>query len=149
MDNFLLAVGDINHKYIVVERGDAKMVSFENFKAVDGSPIYQQILEFVKKEAAAGNIENGEELPSRRVLSALLGINPNTVQKAFKLLEDEGLIESRAGAKSYMVMDEKKIKEMKAELLETKVRSITETLRQMGISKGEAVSLIEKYWEEE
>ena len=55
------------------------MVSFEAFRAVDGTPVYLQIINFIKRGAIAGTIRDGDELPSRRVLSALLGINPNTV----------------------------------------------------------------------
>ena len=78
------------------------MVSFDAFRAVDGTPVYLQIIRYIKRGAVAGTIRDGDELPSRRVLSALLGINPNTVQKAFHLLEEEQLIESRTGAKSCM-----------------------------------------------
>ena len=68
------------------------MISFEGFKTEDGTPVYQQILLYIKRGAVAGTIADGDDLPSRRMLSALLGINPNTVQKAFRLLEEEGLI---------------------------------------------------------
>ena len=68
------------------------MISFEQFMMSDGSPIYLQILLYIKRGIIAGIICDGDELPSRRVLSALLGVNPNTVQKAYKMLEDEGLI---------------------------------------------------------
>ena len=80
------------------------MISFENFIMQGGSPIYMQILLYIKRGIIAGMIMDGDELPSRRVLSALLGVNPNTVQKAYKMLEDEGLIQSRAGAKSCVVI---------------------------------------------
>ena len=58
------------------------MISFEGFRMEDGIPIYQQILLYLKRGVVAGEIRNGDELPSRRALSALLGVNPNTVQKA-------------------------------------------------------------------
>lgn len=80
------------------------MVSFEAFRAVDGTPVYLQIINFIKRGAIAGTIRDGDELPSRRVLSALLGINPNTVQKAFHMLEEEHLMESRTGTKSCMTL---------------------------------------------
>ena len=67
------------------------MISFDTFRGTEGTPIYQQTLLFIKRGAVAGTIRDGDELPSRRMLSALLGINPNTVQKAFRMLEDEGL----------------------------------------------------------
>ena len=78
------------------------MISFESFIMEDGRPIYLQIILFVKRGIIAGVIADGEELPSRRVLSALLGVNPNTVQKAYRMLEEEGLIQSHSGAKSYV-----------------------------------------------
>lgn len=125
------------------------MISFDAFKPTDGTPIYQQVLLYIKRGAVAGTIRDGDELPSRRVLSALLGINPNTVQKAFHLLEEEDLIESQAGAKSVMKLDEGKISKLRGDLLREDIRGITGALRQMGISREEALRLIDQYWEEE
>ena len=116
------------------------MVSFEAFRAVDGTPVYLQIINFIKRGAIAGTIRDGDELPSRRVLSALLGINPNTVQKAFHILEEEHLMESRTGAKSCMTLPPDTLDAL---------RAMARTLRQLGISKEEALRLIEQAWEEE
>ncbi len=123
------------------------MVSFENFIATDG-PIYQQIVLFIKREISAKNINDGDELPSRRVLSALLGVNPNTVQKAYKILEDEGLIRSHTGSKSLIVISDIKRKDIRSELAEAEASQVVRTLRQMGISKDDALSLISKFWNE-
>ena len=125
------------------------MILFDDFKASGGTPIYLQILSYVKRGIIAGTIKDGDELPSRRVLSARLGINPNTVQKAFRTLEDEGLIQSRSGAKSSISVTNRVIKRLKEELLMEDVRNITEALKQMGITRDEALDLINKYWEEE
>lgn len=125
------------------------MVSFEDFRPADGVPIYLQILTYIKRGAIAGTIHDGDELPSRRVLSALLGVNPNTVQKAFRMLEDEGLIESRTGAKSCMTLTEDTLHALRADLLSEEFRSIARTLRQMGITKDEALRLIAQHWEED
>ena len=86
------------------------MILFDDFKASGGTPIYLQILSYIKRGIIAGTIRDGDELPSRRVLSARLGINPNTVQKAFRTLEDEGLIQSRSGAKSSISVTNRVIK---------------------------------------
>lgn len=125
------------------------MVNFETFRPTEGTPIYQQILLFVKRGAVAGTIQDGDELPSRRVLSALLGINPNTVQKAFHLLEEEHLITSQLGSKSFMTLQETTIGKLKMELLSEDIRGITNALKQMGISKEEAFRLMEEQWEDE
>ena len=124
------------------------MISFDGFRPIDGTPIYQQILTYIKREAVAGTIRDGDELPSRRVLSALLSINPNTVQKAFRLLEEEGLIVSHSGAKSCMTLDEEKLRRLREDPLGEDIRTITAALKQMGISKTEALRLIEQNWEE-
>ena len=124
------------------------MISLEHFVMQEGSPIYMQILLYIKRGIIAGIIKDGEELPSRRVLSATLGINPNTVRKAYKLLEEEGLIASRAGAKSCVVVTEMKWKEIRAELLEDDAKNVVNSLKLMGVSKEEAHELIDKYWEE-
>ena len=63
------------------------MCDFGGFVPADGLPIYLQIVRYVERGVAAWTIADGEELPSRRVLSAQLGVNPNTVQKAYRLLE--------------------------------------------------------------
>ena len=125
------------------------MVSFEAFRAVDGAPVYLQIINFIKRGAIAGTSRDGDELPSRRVLSALLGINPNTVQKAFHILEEEHLMESRTGAKSCMTLPPDTLDALRREVLSDELRAMARTLRQLGISKEEALRLIEQAWEEE
>ena len=124
------------------------MISFENFKLQEGIPIYLQILLYIKRGIAAGMIEDGEELPSRRVLSALLGVNPNTIQKAYKFLEEDGLIQSRTGAKSCVLVTEEMLKRIRTELLEEEARSAVASFKLMGVTKEEAHILIEKYWRE-
>ena len=125
------------------------MLSFEAFRAVDGAPVYLQIINFIKRGAIAGTIRDGDELPSRRVLSALLGINPNTVQKAFHILEEEHMMESRTGAKSCMTLPPDTLDALRREVLSDELRAMARTLRQLGISKEEALRLIEQAWEEE
>ena len=125
------------------------MVSFEAFRTVDGAPVYLQIINFIKRGAIAGTIRDGDELPSRRVLSALLGINPNTVQKAFHMLEEEHLMESRTGAKSCMTLPPDTLDALRREVLSDELRAMAQTLRQLGISREEALRLIEQAWKEE
>ena len=124
------------------------MISFDAFVLAEDVPIYQQILTFLKRGIAAGTIGDGDELPSRRVLSALLGVNPNTVQKAYRLLEEEGLIQSHTGAKSCIVLSGGRGERVKRQLLEEDGRRIAAALHQMGLTREEALALIDRYWEE-
>ena len=123
------------------------MITFDQFKLEDGMPIYLQIVLYIKRGIIAGVIDDGDELPSRRILSALLGVNPNTVQKTYRILEDERLIQSHAGAKSYMVLDEEKVRRIRQELLEGDARNIVSAMKQMGLSLDEATALLKKYWD--
>ena len=125
------------------------MISFEKFIMEDGMPIYLQILQYIKRGIIAGTITNGDELPSRRMLSALLGVNPNTVQKAYRMLEDEGLISSHSGAKSYMVLNEETVARVRGQLLEGDAIGIVLSMKQMGLSKADAIALLENYWDKE
>ena len=124
------------------------MIDFGAFRAEDGTPIYLQIIKYLKQGVVSGAVADGDELPSRRVLSALLGLNPNTVQKAFRLLEDEGLIASHSGAKSYVTVDEGKLAALRQTLLREELRAVTRSLRQMGIAREDALRLISEFWEE-
>lgn len=51
------------------------MIDFGAFRAEDGTPIYLQIIKYLKQGVVSGAVADGDELPSRRVLSALLGLN--------------------------------------------------------------------------
>ena len=123
------------------------MISFDSFVVQDGVPIYLQIVKHIKSGIVSGTITSGDEVPSRRVLSALLGVNPNTIQKAYKILEDDGLMESRSGAKSYMTFGQDEIATVRKQLLESDAAAIITSLKQMGLNKEEALAIIENYWE--
>lgn len=125
------------------------MISFNDFHAVDGQPIYLQMILHIKRGLAAGTIRQGEELPSRRLLSATLAVNPNTVQKAYHLLEEEGIITSRPGAASYICVTKEQIEIIKKELYEEEIRKVVLSMKAAGLSLKEAKNLIEKIYGEE
>ena len=108
------------------------MILFDKFIMDDSGPIYAQIIRYVKRGIVAGNIGDGDEMPSRRVLSSLLGVNPNTIQKAYRILEDEGIIQSHAGAKSYVVLDPEKVTKIRAELIATEVGAMIGDFAEIG-----------------
>lgn len=124
------------------------MISFDGLKLKEDSPIYLQLVRWVKVGIIAGNILDGEEMPSRRVVSALLGVNPNTIQKAYKILEEEGLILSQKGAKSLIAITKERVTLMKKELISTEIKVMIDALQNMGIEKQEALDLLEQLWED-
>src|SRR5262245_7870734 len=67
-----------------------------------GVPIYLQLMEQVKHAIETGALRPGEQLPGIRPLAEELVINPNTVAKAYRELEHEGVIELRHGAGAFV-----------------------------------------------
>ena len=67
-----------------------------------GVPIYLQLMEQVKHSIETGALRPGEQLPGIRPLAEELVINPNTVAKAYRELEHEGVIELRQGAGAFV-----------------------------------------------
>ena len=125
------------------------MLNFDRLVLDESGPIYLQILRYVKQGIAAGTIANGEELPSRRVVSALLGVNPNTVQKAYRMLEEEGLIQSHTGAKSCVVADDAARSRVRTQLLGQDARAMISAMKQMGVTREEALALLDTRWKED
>ena len=112
-------------------------------------PLFVQIAEQIEDDVFTGAYAEGDRVPSTNELAALLGINPNTVQKAFHILEEEHLMESRTGAKSCMTLPPDILDALRREVLSDELCTMARTLRQLGISKEEALRLIEQAWEEE
>ena len=123
------------------------MISFEGFSPAEGSPIYLQIVRYVQRRLVAGTIRPGDELPSRRALSALLGVNPNTIQKACRMLEEEGIITSHTGAKSLVVADAAVTARVRQELLEYDAGTLVRGLKEMGIPRTQALDVVARLWD--
>ena len=63
----------------------------------DARPIYLQVKDGLRHLVITGAIQEGEQLPSVRALAASLAINPNTIQRAYEALEQEGYLRAEAG----------------------------------------------------
>ena len=97
-----------------------------NFKS--GKPVYLQIVDQIRSAAASGAIRAGEPLPSIRPLAEDLGVNRNTVAKAYAELESQGVIETLAGKGCFLRSTTSPLK--KAVRLELLTREIDEAVTQ-------------------
>src|SRR5512140_753055 len=94
-----------------------KIMQFRIDNASD-RPVYQQIVDQVKRDVALGRIANGEKLPTIRQLAAQLVMNPNTIAKAYRQLEQEGIIVTRPGAGAFIAnLDNTLSKEVRKKML--------------------------------
>jgi GntR family transcriptional regulator len=109
-----------------------------------GVPIYLQLMEQVKHGIETGALRPGEQLPGIRPLAEELVINPNTVAKAYRELEHDGVIELRQGAGAF-VSGNARTKELTNKLRsgQTIVASTVERLRARGLNDEEIRRLFE------
>ncbi len=67
-----------------------------------GVPVYLQISRAIKRSIALGSLRGGEQVPSVREVAEMLTVNPNTVAKAYQLLEREGIVSTRKGIGTFV-----------------------------------------------
>ena len=100
------------------------------------TPVYQQIIDEMKKEIVLGILPPGAQLSSVRELSIELDINPNTVQKAYIELERQGLIHSVPGKGSFVTEDAgSQIRRLIAQEESERIRAAAGHLASVGFSE--------------
>jgi GntR family transcriptional regulator len=109
-----------------------------------GVPIYLQLMEQVKHSIETGALRPGEQLPGIRPLAEELVINPNTVAKAYRELEHEGVIELRHGAGAFVSANARAKKTTdKLRAGQTLVTAAVDRLRGRGVTDEEIRRLFE------
>src|SRR3954453_1575477 len=109
-----------------------------------GVPIYLQLMEQVKHSIETGALRPGEQLPGIRPLAEELVINPNTVAKAYRELEHEGVLELRHGAGAFVSANGRAKKATdKLRAGQTVVSDAVRKLRDRGVTEEEIRRLFE------
>jgi len=108
-----------------------------------GVPIYLQLMEQVKHSIETGALRPGEQLPGIRPLAEELVVNPNTVAKAYRELEHEGVVELRQGAGAFVSADAKKTKSDTLRAAQAIVTAAIERLHARGVTDEEIRRLFE------
>lgn len=107
------------------------------------APIYQQLKEKILRLIMAGAIGPGDPLPSVRVMARELGINPNTVAKAYQDLKKSGLIYSVAGKGSFISGEETLDRQVAVSVLDH-----LREARSSGVDRQTALILIDEVYKE-
>ena len=94
----------------------------------DSKPIYEQIKEGLRKLVVSGALSAGEKLPSVRELASQLAINPNTIQRAYRELENEGYIYTLVGKGTFVTEGGKMDNNREKELMQEFDELVTELL---------------------
>jgi len=109
-----------------------------------GEPIYKQIVQAVKTLVMTSKLHPHEQVTSVRGLAKELGINPNTVQKAYAILEGEDILYSVAGKGDFVADNAAMIKEMKREEIKRMFVTATREARDSGMWIDEIFTLVDE-----
>lgn len=115
----------------------------------DHRPVYEQIKENFKSLIVTGAMEEGESLPSVRELGAVLGINPNTIQRAYKELEQEGYIYSVRAKGSVVAPRMNMMTPRRKEELFLQLGAAFSELSFGGVAEEEIAALLAQYYKKE
>lgn len=114
----------------------------KNKKFNNRDPVYVQVIQQFKEEIATGVLEAGQEIPSRRELASRLKINPNTAQRAYKEMEDEGLIYTGPNIPSRITKEEQTLKAVREELILQAVNMFVDTVHSIQVPEEEVLELV-------
>lgn len=109
-------------------------------------PIYEQLMLKLSELVILGAMKADDQLPSVRTLARDLGVNPNTVQKAYQELERRGIIYSVAGKGSFIAAGESANSMMRTRGTET-LRSAMEEGRRAGLTREDVNTLADEVYE--
>ena len=112
-------------------------VKFSNDK-----PIFLQLADIIKGDILSGKLKTNEKLPSVRDYALTYSINPNTVQKALQILEDDGLIITNRTNGKFVAENFNKINKEKSKMITQEINSFFEKMKNLGYTIQEIKKLI-------
>lgn len=105
-------------------------------------PVYVQVVRHFKQQIATNMLEPGQEMPSRREMARELKINPNTVQRAYKEMEEQGLIYTEGNLPSKVTKNEKMLQSVREELILEAVDKFITAIHSIQVPFDEVVSIL-------
>lgn len=111
-----------------------------------GVPGYNQIVEQIQREIASGRLKPGDQLPTVRALAADLRINFNTVARAYRILDEMGIISTQHGRGTFIIeQDSAEANErLRHESLAALARRYLEETSRLGFSAEDAAASVER-----
>lgn len=114
-------------------------VKFSNDK-----PIFIQLADLIKSDIISGKFKSNDKLPSVREFAFEFQVNPNTVQKALQILEDEGLIVTDRTNGKFVASSSKLLENQKNKIIKQEVDLFFEKMQSFGLSIKEIKQIINK-----
>lgn len=107
-------------------------------------PIYLQVMTALKRDIVTGQLPLGEKLPSVRDLALQYTINPNTVSRVYKELENEEVCFTKRGMGTFVTEDRTKVDKMKEEMADELLTQFLEGMKEIGVTPKEAIRMIKE-----
>lgn len=111
-------------------------------------PVYLQVVRLFKEKIVNGAIQSGQTIPSRRELAALLKINANTAQRAYKEMEEQRLIVTEGNSPSRITSELEVLRQIRSELLGTAVEAFVASIRNIDVPLDELLDVIQRKYTE-
>ena len=125
------------------------MVSFQGLRFHDRAPVYQQVAEHLKRQILLGTVQDGDPMTSRRELAAQTGINPNTAQKAYHLMMEEGYVRTEGNNGSTVRLTPELYAWIEDQMTRGLVQQFVEDARANHLSYKKVIGLISELWDGE
>lgn len=114
----------------------------------DKRPIYEQVVEKLERLIAGGGLEPLTKMPSVRSLAMDLSVNPNTIQRAYAQLEQDGYLYTVSGRGSFVTAESEWKENRQAKVL-AQWREITRLAREAGLSQEDMIRNLKKIYGED
>lgn len=124
------------------------MLGFEQLQLDSRQPVYLQLTNHVKRQILLGNVQDGDSLPSRREIAMQTNVNPNTVQKACKLMEEEGYVVTDGNRLSTIRVTPEIFEMIQNELTLGICRDFVQKAHQNKLTYQKVITMISELWDE-
>ena len=107
-------------------------------------PVYLQIADIIKKKVLSGEYKAGEQLMTVRQLALEAAVNPNTVQRAYTELENDGIIVPKSTIGRFVTEDAAIVETCRKKMAEDIVKAFVKEMRQLSVSAEQAIEMIKE-----
>ena len=120
----------------------------KEIKFNSNSPIYLQISKYFESRVFLRELEPGSLIPSRRELAGILGVNLNTVQKAYSYMDEIGLIITGKSKGSVITSDLERLHQLRDDYIKEPLIEFISSMKSINIDKEKVIELLDQYYDE-
>lgn len=108
------------------------------------TPVYMQIAARLRSEIIRGVYKPNDQIPPVRTLAVIAAVNPNTVQRALALLEEEGILYSHTTQGRYVTDDEEILERARKQSANELIEDFLQKAKELSISREELISILKE-----